>query len=526
MGTVWLARHLALDIDVALKFIDSSLTRQPDYVDRFRREARAAAQIKSPHVVGVLDYGTDVEGRPFMAMEYLEGVTAGEFLKVHGRLTPLTVARIVTHAARGLGKAHALGVVHRDIKPENLFLCGDSEEDSFVLKVLDFGVAKAGLSSNGQGTMAGQLIGSPAYMSPEQAHGHKFVDHRTDLFSLAVVAYQCLTGTRAFKGSGVGELLLSICSTTPAAPTKVVSDLPPEIDAWFEKALAKEADARFQSARELGATFCDALGLSSASGIDLTSSYSSLSQPGSGSYAARSTPLPEVVPDPQLAEEETRIIAPQSRAPGLMISQPPLAIQSGSIAEALTPLTSVPHALGVALLDQQGECLLMRGKEQNAMTFFAIASHARTVAETVESIESAAKPSQLSARFDKVAIYVRWIGPFTLVVHGGAQLRALLLTVGSNKLVARLEEFMDQPGAADQVAELLRESGRTSATISPEDVTSTSVPQARSAPDIPENLRRRKERLLVHRGQVVGGSRPNTDGAKKRVVLYRGKVVE
>ncbi len=525
MGTVWLARHLALDIDVALKFIDSSLTRQADYVDRFRREARAAAQIKSPHVVGVLDYGMDVEGRPFMAMEFLEGVTVGEFLKVHGRLSPLTVARIVTHAARGLGKAHALGVVHRDIKPENLFLCGDSEEDTFTLKVLDFGVAKAGLSSNGLGTMAGQLVGSPAYMSPEQAHGRKSVDHRTDLFSLAVVAYQCLTGTRAFKGSGVGELLLSICSTTPVAPSKIALDLPSEIDAWFEKALAKEPAARFQSARELGATFCDVLGLSLASGIDLTSSYSSLSQPGTGSYAARSTPLPEVVPDPQLAEEETRVIAPQSRAPGLMSSQPPLA-NSGSIVEALAPLTSVPHAIGVALLDQQGECLLMRGKEQNALTFSAIASHARTVAETVESIESAAEPSQLSARFDKIAVYVRWIGSFTLVVHGDAQLRALLLTVGSNKLVARLEEFMDQLGGADQVAELLRESARTSITISPESVSSSTLSLGASAPDIPENLRRRKERLLVHRGQVVGGSRLTTEGAKKRVVLYRGKVVE
>jgi serine/threonine protein kinase len=254
MGSVWLADHLTLQLRCAVKFMSSDSQRDPNFRTRFEFEARAIAQLHSAHVVRILDYAV-ADDVPFIAMEFLQGEDLGMRLSKVGRLDAPTTYRIVSQVARGLAKAHLAGLVHRDIKPENIFLA--QEDDEEIVKLLDFGVAKsAAFSLQGMGTQAGSLIGTPAYMSPEQARGTTQIDHRSDLWSLAVIAYQCLTGSLPFESPTLGDLFGRIMYEAVPVPSKVAPWLSPEFDAWWERAASREVDQRFSNARELA----DALG--------------------------------------------------------------------------------------------------------------------------------------------------------------------------------------------------------------------------------------------------------------------------
>ncbi|HEY5957991.1 MAG TPA: protein kinase, partial [Polyangiaceae bacterium] len=219
-------------------------------VERFLREAQATAALRSPHVVQVLDYGVDGD-QPFIVMELLEGENLADRIERVGPLPPLEVLRIVTHVARAMGKAHELGIVHRDLKPENIFLVVNGDEE--VAKVLDFGVAKIASPvdlNQDTYTITGSLIGTPYYMSPEQAQGNKAVDHRSDLWALGVIAFEMITAKRPFDGDALGDLVLTICVRSIAVPS-AVAQVPAGFDAWFAKAVEREPAARFQSAREM-----------------------------------------------------------------------------------------------------------------------------------------------------------------------------------------------------------------------------------------------------------------------------------
>ncbi|MGE5786906.1 MAG: protein kinase domain-containing protein [Myxococcales bacterium] len=249
MGAVWRAEHITLGTPVAIKLIDASIADSTDALMRFKREAQSAAELHSTHVVHILDYGVD-QLVPYIAMELLEGESLAVHLARVGRLAPPRVAEILSQVGRALSRAHAAGIVHRDLKPENIFLV--SEEDEEIVKVLDFGIAKRvnALSvSGGVKTSTGALLGSPLYMSPEQARGHATVDHRTDIWSLAVIAYQCITGSRPFCADTLGALLFSICSDPMPVPS-AVAEVPPGFDAWFARAAARDPAARFSSANE------------------------------------------------------------------------------------------------------------------------------------------------------------------------------------------------------------------------------------------------------------------------------------
>ena len=168
MGSVWEAEHIALRSKIAVKLIDPVLATSADAQSRFMREAQAAASLRSPHVVQILDYGIDRE-QPYIAMELLEGETLAARIERLGRLSPRETARIVTHVARAVGKAHEAGIVHRDLKPDNVFLVHNDEEE--IAKVLDFGVAKTTRefgAGAGSGTRTGALLGTPYYMSPNK----------------------------------------------------------------------------------------------------------------------------------------------------------------------------------------------------------------------------------------------------------------------------------------------------------------------------------------------------------------------
>jgi serine/threonine-protein kinase len=253
MGSLWVARHLLLEIDVAIKFMDAGVASSAEARSRFEREAKACAQMKSEHVVRVFDYGIE-QGSLYIVMELLEGEDLGTRLKRRGRLSLPEVSLILTHVARGLRKAHELGIVHRDLKPANIFLT--EAEDQEIAKVLDFGVAKAvGEDDIGDSTRSGIVMGSPHYMSPEQTYASKTLDYRSDLWALGVVAFRAVTGKLPFSGEQLSEVLVKICTSCPPRASTLVEGLPPELDDFFARALARERARRFQSAKELARAF-------------------------------------------------------------------------------------------------------------------------------------------------------------------------------------------------------------------------------------------------------------------------------
>jgi serine/threonine protein kinase len=254
MGSVWRAEHLTLSSPVALKLIEPTTARESDALHRFLREARTAAALRSPHVVQILDYGVDGDS-PYIAMELLDGESLAERLARQSRLSPTETARIIQHIARALGRAHEAGIVHRDLKPENVFIVKNDDEE--VAKVLDFGIVKAdpntfGPANSGAATRTGTLLGTPYFMSPEQAEGVKSVDFRADIWALGVIAYRCLIGQLPFCGDSVGRLILEICSRPLPVPSHR-GPVPDGFDAWFARACAREANDRFESAKRAAA---------------------------------------------------------------------------------------------------------------------------------------------------------------------------------------------------------------------------------------------------------------------------------
>ena len=253
MGTVWLAHHLTLQSPVAIKLIEPQIASNPEALARFMREARAAAALRSPHVVQILDHGVD-NGTPYIAMELLEGESLAARLRKVGRLSAEATARIVTHTARAISRAHEVGVVHRDLKPDNIFLIENEEEE--LAKVLDFGIAKSTIVGFGMSAVAetrtGALMGTLHYMSPEQAEGVKSVDFRTDIWAMGVIAFECLLGRRPFEGETVGTLVLDLCSRPLPVPSQFGA-VPAGFDAWFARICAREPAARFASARDAAA---------------------------------------------------------------------------------------------------------------------------------------------------------------------------------------------------------------------------------------------------------------------------------
>lgn len=248
MGSVWLAHDLLLDATCAVKIIDKDKSADEEIRTRFAREAKASAQLRSPHVVDVFDYG-EWAGAHYIAMEFLEGEDLATRLSRLGKLEPEATYRLVAHVARALMSAHAQGIVHRDLKPENIFLVQNYGEE--IAKVLDFGIAQHNAYSlDKRATREGTFLGTPCYMSPEQARG-KPIDHRSDLWSLGVIAYQCLTGFLPFEADALGEVMGRILYEPIPKATTFNEELPAALDEWWARASARDREDRFQSAKEL-----------------------------------------------------------------------------------------------------------------------------------------------------------------------------------------------------------------------------------------------------------------------------------
>jgi serine/threonine protein kinase/HD-like signal output (HDOD) protein len=260
MGQVYQAEHVLIGRKAAIKVLSSEVASDQDVVSRFFTEARAVNDIRHPNIVEVTDFG-HFGSQPYIVMELLEGETLEDRIVRTGVIDPVTTARIVAQVASAVGATHDHGMVHRDLKPANIFLCRHPDYPDFV-KVLDFGIAKLTATSGqvtGHKTVCGAIIGTPAYMSPEQCLGDANLDHRSDIYSLGVVTYQMVTGRRPFEAEAAGRLIMCHVQAAPPAPCSLNPALPPAVGAVILRALEKQRENRYPSMREFRDAFLAAV---------------------------------------------------------------------------------------------------------------------------------------------------------------------------------------------------------------------------------------------------------------------------
>jgi serine/threonine protein kinase len=250
MGIVVAATHLQLDQIVAIKLPHREICSDSEGLDRFKREARAAAQMRSEYVARVLDAGATEDGSPYLVMEYLEGQSLDRRLARQVRLDVASAAEYAIQVCEGLAEAHARGIVHRDVKPENLFLV-ERAPGWHAIKLLDFGISKASLA--GAATFeAGTIMGTPCYMSPEQLRATDTVDHRTDLWSLGVTLYELVTGRCPFdREQPLADLFVSILTKPIPNLRRGRPEIPAALAAVVARCMERDVNARFQTAAEV-----------------------------------------------------------------------------------------------------------------------------------------------------------------------------------------------------------------------------------------------------------------------------------
>lgn len=248
MGAVYEAEHTGLGTKVALKLLNESFASDPRAISRFRREARAAAAIHHDNIVSVYDTGTAEEGIPFLVMELLEGESLSSFLRREHIVPPTLAATITAQMLSGLSAAHARGVIHRDLKPGNVLLARTAA-GTRVVKILDFGISKfhsEGLTA--ELTATGAVVGTPRFMSPEQARGQGDIDARADLYAAGVLLYRMLTGKLPFTGSNHQEIIAAILAGNPTPPRDINPIISAELNRIVVKALTTNRDQRYQTA--------------------------------------------------------------------------------------------------------------------------------------------------------------------------------------------------------------------------------------------------------------------------------------
>jgi serine/threonine protein kinase len=265
MGAVYEAENVLIWRRVAIKVLHANIAQKADALRRFEREAQAAGRIGSRHIVEVLDVGELPGGERFMVMEFLEGSTLQQRIRSRGRLTPEEAAPIVLQILEGLGAAHQAEIIHRDLKPANVFLmsgrgpregAGPSHFQGPLefVKILDFGVSKFNVLNDEMSmTSTGAVLGTPFYMSPEQAKGSRLIDARSDLYAVGVILYECITGQVPFSAETFNELIFRIVLESPPAVESFVPILDPEFSAIIHKAIARQPGDRYQTADEFQA---------------------------------------------------------------------------------------------------------------------------------------------------------------------------------------------------------------------------------------------------------------------------------
>jgi eukaryotic-like serine/threonine-protein kinase len=256
MGVVVAATHLELGTPIALKFLHHDMTQNQSVVERFMREARSSAQLRGENVCRVSDVGRTESGQPFLVMELLAGQDLGTLLKTNGALPVTVAAEVIMQACIALGEAHAVGVIHRDIKPGNLFWT-QRPDGSALIKVLDFGVAKAPEELNMSLTQTQNVIGSPGYMSPEQLKSSKSVDPRSDIWSLGIVLYELVSAKKPFEAQSITELALKVAMDPAPAMS---AGIPPSFESVILRCLEKDPQRRYRDVADLAAALAPFVG--------------------------------------------------------------------------------------------------------------------------------------------------------------------------------------------------------------------------------------------------------------------------
>jgi len=244
MGIVWKAAHTRLPRPLAIKVLNDAAYESEEVLQRFRREAEVTSQLGHPHIIQVFDFNVLEDGRAYLVMEFLDGMSLRDRMR-QGPFSEEEAAALVRQVGSALGRVHKEGIVHRDLKPENIFLC-QTDDGSTLVKVLDFGISKV------QGSMTvvtqdAALLGTPRYMSPEQARGENTkVDASTDQFALAAIAYEMLTGKPAFSGDSIPAVLHQVSSVDPAPMDALEPSLPGRMTRAIHRALSKGREQRFE----------------------------------------------------------------------------------------------------------------------------------------------------------------------------------------------------------------------------------------------------------------------------------------
>ncbi len=397
MGSVYDAVHTGTSRRVAIKVINSGdLTRDEKLVGRFQREAKAAGAIDTQHITQVLDTGRDREsGLPFMVMEFLSGEDLQHLLRRLGPIAPDLALRLAAQACIGLQKAHEAQVVHRDIKPANLFLA-QRDAGELIVKLLDFGIAKVKMDHANETesaglTKTGSMLGSPLYMSPEQARGSKSIDHRADIWSLGIVLYQALTGRTPFQHiEALGELIICICHEQVPPVQGFAPWVPPEVARVVHTALARDPAARYPTAQAMldairpllpygWAVTADMLAPMSAEAKAYVAPRASMPPPGADGAAAR-TSMASVRPPPPLDPNATG---------GAMVQSQITPRRSTSMASIVVAVGVLGAAVGVGAWYTMGQ----RAALEQAQAAQTLPAPAREAAPAPAPVPATAAPA-------------------------------------------------------------------------------------------------------------------------------------
>jgi serine/threonine protein kinase len=324
MGRVYEGRHPDNKSRVAIKVLHESVAQDRVAVERFKREYEAAGELKDPHIIKVLEFGDTPEASSyFMTMEYLEGEELRKALDRDRILPKERIVRIVCQIALALDYAHSFGFIHRDLKPDNIFICITHEGDR--VRILDFGSVKLQVETGPKLTALGTTLGSPYYMSPEQARGAADVDKRTDVFALSAILYEMITGTIAFGAPNVAQILVKIMTESPRPPSTLNPSSPQAVDDVVEKGLRKDKNKRYASAVEFAQALLAGYGLtgtveqwSNTPVTEIKAALDRATPPAPKPYGADSLPPPASKTAPQKVPR----LAERDDAPQMRISPP------------------------------------------------------------------------------------------------------------------------------------------------------------------------------------------------------------